>query len=141
MHLSLFREYLDLEFSSLKNSITPLPFEYDLERIIDDFILLNIFVGNDFLPHLPGLHINDGALGRLFEIYKQILPHAGGYLNEHGVLNTQRLQLVLNELTVFETEHFEHEFADSSWYKGKQTKNLTAAEKATAKTSLSIFPY
>ena len=78
MHLSLFREYLDLEFSSLKHlSPTPLPFEYDLERIIDDFILLNIFVGNDFLPHLPGLHINEGALNRLFEIYKRVLPNAG----------------------------------------------------------------
>lgn len=77
MHLSLFREYLDLEFSSLKTASPPLPFEYDLERIIDDFILLNIFVGNDFLPHLPGLHINEGALGRLFEIYKRVLPVAG----------------------------------------------------------------
>jgi 5'-3' exoribonuclease 1 len=77
MHLSLFREYLDHEFSSLKSS---LPFEYDLERIIDDFILINIFIGNDFLPHLPGLHINEGALNRLFEIYKRILPQAGAFL-------------------------------------------------------------
>ncbi|GAA5930973.1 hypothetical protein JCM1841_003667 [Sporobolomyces salmonicolor] len=120
MHLSLFREYLDLEFSSLKSLSPPLPFEYDLERIIDDFILLNIFVGNDFLPHLPGLHINEGALNRLFEIYKRVLPQAGGYLNEHGVLNVQRLQLVLDELTVFEKEHFEYEFADANWFKGKQ---------------------
>lgn len=74
MHLSLFREYLDHEFGSLKAT---LPFEYDLERIIDDFILINIFIGNDFLPHLPGLHINEGALNRLFEIYKRILPLAG----------------------------------------------------------------
>lgn len=86
MHLSLFREYLDLEFSSLRpillqqqhsSSSEVTKFEYDLERIIDDFILLNIFVGNDFLPHLPGLHINEGALNRLFEIYKRVLPKAG----------------------------------------------------------------
>ena len=37
---------------------------------------------------------------------------AGGYLNEHGSLNTKRLQLVLNELNVFEREQFEHEVAD-----------------------------
>lgn len=77
MHLGLFREYLDHEFSTLKET---LPFEYDLERIIDDFILINIFIGNDFLPHLPGLHINEGALNRLFEIYKRILPQAGALL-------------------------------------------------------------
>lgn len=42
LHISILREYLDLEFSILKScpSIT-----YDLERIIDDFIFLCFFVG------------------------------------------------------------------------------------------------
>lgn len=74
LHISLLREYLDLEFSSIADKI---PFEYDLERIIDDFILMGIFVGNDFLPHLPDLHINEGALERIWTIYKDILPAAG----------------------------------------------------------------
>ncbi|GAA5858509.1 hypothetical protein JCM8547_007340 [Rhodosporidiobolus lusitaniae] len=130
MHLSLFREYLDLEFSSLKHLSPPLPFEYDLERIIDDFILLNIFVGNDFLPHLPGLHINEGALNRLFEIYKKVLPGAGGYINEHGTLKVERLQLVLNELGVFEREQFEHEMSDVSFVRGKKGRSRGGKEEA-----------
>lgn len=77
LHISLLREYLNLEFISLKEQI---PFEYDLERIIDDFILMGIFVGNDFLPHLPDLHINEGALERIWTIYKSILPTAGEFL-------------------------------------------------------------
>jgi 5'-3' exoribonuclease 1 len=81
LHISLLREYLDLEFISLKEQI---PFEYDLERIIDDFILMGIFVGNDFLPHLPDLHINEGALERIWTIYKSILPTAGmSHLRDH----------------------------------------------------------
>lgn len=76
MHLSLFREYLDLEFSALAED-EGLPFDYDLERIIDDWILLVIFVGNDFLPHLPGIHIHEGALNLLYGIYKRVLPKAG----------------------------------------------------------------
>lgn len=68
------REYLDLEFREIE---TILPFDYNLERVIDDFILLAAFVGNDFLPHLPDVHIHENGLERLFEIYKQVLPSLG----------------------------------------------------------------
>ena len=130
LHLSLLREYLDLEFASLAAQI---PFKYDLERIIDDFILMGIFVGNDFLPHLPDLHINEGALERIWTIYKQILPTAGGYINEHGTIALSRLQMMLDELAKFEVEMFEEEYADANWYKGRQQKEIQAMEKARKK--------
>jgi hypothetical protein len=41
----LLREYFELEFGTLK-----LPFLFDLERVIDDYVLLCMLVGNDFLP-------------------------------------------------------------------------------------------
>ena len=74
LHISLLREYINLEFQSIENSLN---FSYDLERIIDDFVLLSVFVGNDFLPHLPDLHIHNNALEQLFVIYKQELPRLG----------------------------------------------------------------
>lgn len=134
LHLSLLREYLDLEFSPVANQI---PFDYDLERIIDDFILMSIFVGNDFLPHLPGLHINEGALELIWKIYKEILPTAGGYLNEHGTISLPRLQMMLDKLAQFERDNFEEEFAEAHWYKGKQEKEIAALEKARKKGKLS----
>ena len=101
LHLCLFREYLNLEFQPLwdpskGNSVTnansatttapvTLPFEYSLERIIDDFILLAVFVGNDFLPHLPDLHIHDNALEVLFEKYRETLPKAGESVHTQSV--------------------------------------------------------
>ena len=47
------REYLDLEFRDVGRT---LPFDYNLERVIDDFIVLAVFIGNDFLPHLRFAH-------------------------------------------------------------------------------------
>ncbi|CAE6424286.1 unnamed protein product [Rhizoctonia solani] len=131
LHISLLREYLDLEFQSLTST---LPFAYDLERIIDDFVLIAVFIGNDFLPHLPDLHIHENALERLFEIYKAVLPNAGGYLNESGEIHRGRLQMVLDELATWEVDVFEKETSDSQWYKGKQRKHQQqAAERAKSK--------
>ncbi|GET01384.1 exonuclease Kem1, putative [Rhizophagus clarus] len=137
MHLSLLREYLDLEFSILKDT---LPFEYNLERIIDDFILLALFIGNDFLPHLPNLHIAEGALGLMFQVYKKVLPDAGGYINDGGILEMKRLEMIFKELTIFERDVYEGEFVDLKWFKGKQKRNLEMMEEKKRVEKLVLTP-
>ncbi|KAJ7767274.1 exonuclease II [Mycena metata] len=133
LHLSLMREYLDLEF----RDIAPvLPFDYNIERVIDDFILLAVFVGNDFLPNLPDLHIHENGLEKLFEVYKRVLPGMGGYMNEGGTINTTRLQIVLDEMALWEEEVFEKEYADLNWYKGKQGKHVKEMELGRKRSKL-----
>ncbi|TVY40895.1 5'-3' exoribonuclease [Lachnellula subtilissima] len=97
MHLCIVREYLELEFQELKEDGV-LGFEFDLERVIDDFILMAFFVGNDFLPNLPNLHINEGALALMFKIYKTVLPKGTGYINEGGVINMERLAVLSKQM-------------------------------------------
>lgn len=139
LHLSLFREYLDLEFADLKST---LPFPYSLESVIDDFILLSIFVGNDFLPHLPDLHINEGALELLFGIYKNILPGAGGYLNEGGTLRVDRLQLLIAGLQDFERAKLEEAVGDvgPSQIQSAAKSQAKAAKKARSRGDLVLTP-
>ncbi|KAI6903861.1 hypothetical protein KC318_g6771, partial [Hortaea werneckii] len=116
MHLCIVREYLELEFQELKQpGALAQGVQFDMERVIDDFILMAFFVGNDFLPNLPHLHINEGALALMFGVYKQVLPKAGGYINEGGVINLQRLAIMLDELSHVEYRFFEHEHQDANW--------------------------
>ncbi|CAI4213767.1 unnamed protein product [Parascedosporium putredinis] len=89
-------------------------------RVIDDFILMAFFVGNDFLPNLPWLHINEGALAYMFRIYKKVLPQCEGYINELGVINLKRLELLLNNLSQVEFDHFEGDVANEKWFQSKQ---------------------
>ena len=55
-----------------------LGFPYDLECIIDDWVMMGFLVGNDFIPHLPNLHINHDALPLLWQTYIEALPSCGG---------------------------------------------------------------
>ncbi|KAI9921006.1 hypothetical protein PsorP6_000630 [Peronosclerospora sorghi] len=95
LHIATLREYLQIEFDPLASV---LPFPYDFERVIDDFVFLCFFVGNDFLPHLPSLDIRDGALDFLILIYAKLLPAMGGYLTDGGNVNLSRVDVILAEV-------------------------------------------
>lgn len=127
MHLCIVREYLELEFQELKAE-GAMSFPFDMEKVIDDFILMAFFVGNDFLPNLPGLHINEGALANMFSIYKRVLPKCDGYINEGGVINPSRLGLLLGELGGVETKFFEHEMSDEAWLRSKREADATSGD-------------
>jgi 5'-3' exoribonuclease 1 len=137
MHLCIVREYLELEFQELKED-GALGFEFDLERVIDDFILMAFFVGNDFLPNLPNLHINEGALALMFKVYKAVLPKCGGYINEGGVINMDRLAILLEELSHVEYRFFESESSDQSWFKSKQMAKEDVMVKGKTKGKLTM---
>ncbi|CAF0749442.1 unnamed protein product [Adineta steineri] len=105
-HTCLLRNYIDLEFRSMKEK---LKFTYDLECIIDDWILMAYLVGNDFIPHLPRVHINEEALSILWETYKTVLPTLDGYLNEFGELNLPRFEIYLTELAKLDHQRYADE--------------------------------
>ena len=93
-----------LEFKDVK-----VPFKFDFERIIDDFVFLCFFVGNDFLPHLPGLGIREGALDALIFIYKNLLPSLADYLtNGEGGLNLSVVDVLFKDISRTEEEFFRH---------------------------------
>ena len=68
------RKTLDLKFRDVELTLT---FDYNFKYVIDNFILLAVFVGNDFLSNLPDLHIHENGLERLLDVYKKILSSLG----------------------------------------------------------------
>ncbi len=60
---------------------------------------------------LPTLDVNEGALDKVFAIYKQLLPVMGGYLTHAGELNAGRLELLLQQLALLELETLEQRAA------------------------------
>jgi 5'-3' exoribonuclease 1 len=104
LHLSILREYLQLEFAYEHDADT-----YDLERLIDDFVFMTFLVGNDFLPHMPSLDIGDGAFMLLFETYKEHRAQwgHGHYLTNAGeISDAARLESFLEVIGAAEAEIF-----------------------------------
>ncbi|XP_023328403.1 5'-3' exoribonuclease 2 homolog [Eurytemora carolleeae] len=101
VRLSVLREYLrrDLQMPNL-------PFPYDFERVIDDWVFMCFFVGNDFLPHLPSLEIREGAIDRLVNLYKKSVYKTGGFLTDSGMVNPERVQLIMQDLGEMEDHIF-----------------------------------
>lgn len=121
LHLSLLREYMELEFREISDI---LPFQYDFERILDDFILIMFVIGNDFLPNLPDLHLNKGAFPVILQTFKEALLHLDGYINENGEINLKRLNIWLKYLSQFELMNFEKDDIDIDWF-NQQLENIS----------------
>lgn len=85
---------------------------FTLERVVDDFVFMCIFVGNDFLPCLPHLDIADGSLNLMMNVYRDLLPTLGGFLTDKSKIHLPRLELFLQEISRREPLYFQQRSAD-----------------------------
>ena len=118
LHLSVLREYLQIEFAYQQP-------EWNLERIIDDFVFMTFLVGNDFLPHMPSLDIGDGAFDLLFGIYKDQRGGwgQGNYLTESGeISDPSRLEAFIAAIGAVESDILEQREKDDAVYLKKRRK-------------------
>jgi 5'-3' exoribonuclease 1 len=72
----------------------------------------------------------------MFKVYKSVLPKAGGYINEFGVINLKRLAILLDGLSDVEYRFFESDNADAKWFKGKQMAKVDVMDKSKKKGQL-----
>lgn len=85
-NLGRFREQLKKDFDNIK--------DMDFERIIDDFVFLCFFVGNDFLPHMPLISIKTKGIEAMLDHYVRSFED-NGYLTKRGEVKFDALKRFL----------------------------------------------
>lgn len=72
----------------------------------------------------------------MFDIYKRVIPSCGGYINEAGIINLERLEIIVTEIEKLEHDAFVQASANESWLKSKQSGQCDTAmpEKKTPTT-------
>lgn len=117
----ILREYLEREFLQADYTVCG---GFDLERVIDDVILMCFFVGNDFLPHLPTLEIREGAIDTIFDLYRAMLPELGGYITSHGEVHIDAVQKMMKELGMLEDEILGKRMAQENRHKRQDAQKV-----------------
>ncbi len=135
LQIGLLRDYVQLEF---EQCVSGLPFKFDIERVIDDFVLFCMLVGNDFLPSLPTCDINEGSLDLMFATYKRLLPKMGGYLTYAGSLHRGRVEMFLAELALLEAETLEKRAQEADEYDSKRDRRNRPEKVDAAFQSLNV---
>lgn len=131
------REYLKMEFKEYKNA--------NFERIIDDWVFLCFFVGNDFLPHIPSLDIREGAIDTLVSIYKKLLKIGRGgsegtnlnYLTSGGKVRVHAVLDLMHELSFLEDSIFQKRARKAENFKRRRLQQEQERNEGQQQSSFS----
>ena len=88
--------------------------------MIDDWIFICFFVGNDFLPNLPSLDINENAIDKLVRYYLNELSTSRTFLTDSGLVNFQAVSAIMQAIGKEEDIIFKTRFQRDFRYQRKK---------------------
>lgn len=64
-------------------------FDFDMDSIVDDWVLLMTLIGNDYVPSLPKFDLKTDILEVIYDAYKDLLRTSNGLCSEKWTIFMQ----------------------------------------------------
>ena len=137
-------EYVYLDISRLKNliinNIKPRVYKLDDMTLINDYIFICFFLGNDFISHTPSINLRHDGLEVLIGTYKNLCEKNLGYyhlidIKSDDLINISGLKEYIHTLSLNEEDRMKNilQIRDNMERKYKRiyknTKDLVELEK------------
>ena len=134
LHVNIFREFLNVD---VRSRLKTLPANYDFERVVDDFVFMCFFVGNDFLPSLPTIGINDGGMMQMLELYCDHILSTGSYFIRDCQINWNSVEMFLTQVGELELDALRSKQDEEAEFQKRQSRR---DQDHHAKTTLTSTP-
>ena len=146
MSMSVFREMPEMECSMQGKVVDKSEFHIiNIKKLINgimekmvfssksrmkDYVLLCFFLGNDFLPHLPGFNIRSNGMETMLEIYKKnFISRPNKYLvTEDKGIEWKEMKKIIEEMSKREENSLIEEGKIRKIMRRKTRKNVTINE-------------
>ena len=105
---------------------------FNEDNSIYDFIFMCFVVGNDFIPHIPGVEIILGGIDFMIDVYKTVGQSYGHLtINKDGKIRfgKKNLAIFLATISQYEKEVFEQKLQESKKYIPDKLLNNNAVYK------------
>ena len=79
---------------------------------------------------MPSLEIREGAIDRLVRLYKDAVYKTGGFLTKSGIVNPNRVQIIMHELGKVEDSIFKKRRQDDIRFRQRMKRQKLESDAA-----------
>lgn len=98
--------------------------DFNIQRVIGDFVFLFFFIGNDFLPRCMAYNIRESSIEDLISAFKQFLQQTDNYVVSSTKLNIQALALLTKLIAQYEAKFIQEKQADMESFLQSQNNKV-----------------